>query len=141
MTISGYIDLLDSLEKPETADAALDGLRHIITLRAAVILPYLIPKLTKPPISTFNSKALSSIAEVAGPSLYPHLGILLPCLIEAMQPQPDVGAEVRPAAKDRLLCACTQKLSLTRNSKRPGLTVRGWYYVSRRMACISSLLS
>lgn len=90
-----FSDLLASLENPETADAALDGLRQIITLRASVILPYLIPKLTKPPITTFNSKALSSIAEVAGPSLYPHLSILLPCLIEAMLPQPDSNTEVR----------------------------------------------
>jgi hypothetical protein len=44
-------DLLDELENPEVADYALDGLRHIITLRAAAILPYLIPKLTKPPIT------------------------------------------------------------------------------------------
>ncbi len=43
-------DLLEQLENPEVADYALDGLRQIITLRAAAILPYLIPKLTKPPI-------------------------------------------------------------------------------------------
>jgi hypothetical protein len=44
-------DLLEQLENPDVADYALDGLRQIITLRAAAILPYLIPKLTKPPIT------------------------------------------------------------------------------------------
>lgn len=49
--------------------------------------------------SAFSAKALSSVAEVAGPSLYPHLGILIPCLIEAMQPQPDVAPEELESAK------------------------------------------
>lgn len=39
--LSGLIDILDD---PELGERSLDGLRHIISLRSKVVLPYLIPK-------------------------------------------------------------------------------------------------
>ncbi|KAF9610038.1 hypothetical protein IFM89_019766, partial [Coptis chinensis] len=76
--------LLHALEDSETSDTALDGLKQILSVRTAAILPHILPKLVQPPLSAFNVHALGALAEVAGPGLNFHLGTILPALLSAM---------------------------------------------------------
>ncbi|KAL5712127.1 eIF-2-alpha kinase activator GCN1 [Ranunculus cassubicifolius] len=76
--------LLHALEDDETSDTALDGLKQILSVRTAAILPHILPKLVQPPFSAFNVHALGALAEVAGSGLNFHLGIVLPALLSAM---------------------------------------------------------
>ncbi|XP_062084326.1 protein ILITYHIA [Humulus lupulus] len=76
--------LLHALEDDETSDTALDGLKQILSVRTSAILPHILPKLVHLPLSAFNAHALGAFAEVAGPGLNPHLGIVLPALLSAM---------------------------------------------------------
>lgn len=60
--------MLTQLNSPDQAEAenTLDGLRQVMAIKSRVVLPYLVPQLTSPPV---NTKALSILASVAGEAL------------------------------------------------------------------------
>ncbi|KAI4338617.1 hypothetical protein MLD38_023653 [Melastoma candidum] len=76
--------LLHALEDDESSDAALDGLKQILSVRNAAVLPHILPKLVQLPLSAFNAHALGALAEVAGSGLNLHLSTVLPALLSAM---------------------------------------------------------
>lgn len=74
--------MLDQLGRDDDmAEYALDGLRQVMAIKSRVVLPYLIPHLTAPPV---NTKALSVLASVAGDALARHFNRLLPALLAAV---------------------------------------------------------
>uniref|UniRef100_A0A803KNN2 TOG domain-containing protein n=1 Tax=Chenopodium quinoa TaxID=63459 RepID=A0A803KNN2_CHEQI len=76
--------LLHALEDDDTSDTALDGLKQILSVRTAAVLPHILPKLVQLPLSEFNAHALGALAEVAGSGLNLHLNTVLPALLSAM---------------------------------------------------------
>ncbi|RVX11358.1 Protein ILITYHIA [Vitis vinifera] len=88
--------LLHSLEDDQTSDTALDGLKQILSVRTTAVLPHILPKLVHLPLTAFNAHALGALAEVAGPGLNFHLGIVLPALLSAMS---DDDTDVQKLAK------------------------------------------
>ena len=73
--------MLEQLSDAEIGEFALDGLRQMMAIKSRVVLPYLIPHLTAPPV---NTKALSVLASVAGDALARHFNRLLPALLSAV---------------------------------------------------------
>lgn len=73
--------MLDALADPVNGENALDGLRQVMAIKSRVVLPYLIPHLTAPPV---NTKALSVLSSVAGDALARHFNRLLPALLSAV---------------------------------------------------------
>lgn len=63
------------------AESTLDGLRQVMAIKSRVVLPYLVPQLTAPPV---NTKALSILASVAGEALTKYLPKILPALLSAL---------------------------------------------------------
>ncbi|XP_068667141.1 protein ILITYHIA isoform X2 [Aristolochia californica] len=88
--------LLHALEDDETSDTALDGLKQILSVRTAAVLPHILPKLVHLPLSAFNAHAIGALADVAGSGLNVHLGTVLPALLSAMD---DDDEEVKRLAK------------------------------------------
>ncbi|CAI5465590.1 unnamed protein product [Closterium sp. Yama58-4] len=76
--------LLHSLEDPRTSATALDGLKQILSVRTTVVLPHILPKLVKPPLTEFKAHALGALAEVAGAGMCVHLSTVLPPLLNEM---------------------------------------------------------
>ncbi|XP_076949401.1 protein ILITYHIA-like isoform X2 [Bidens hawaiensis] len=76
--------LLHALEDDDMADTALDGLKQILSVRTAAVLPHILPRLVHLPLSAFNAHALGAVAEVAGAGLNAHLSTVLPALLSAM---------------------------------------------------------
>eukprot|EP00117_Sycon_ciliatum_P034892 scpid3464/ scgid26544/ Translational activator GCN1; GCN1-like protein 1 len=75
--------LLDMLSADgDDATAALDGLQQVMAVKSKDVLPFLIPKLTAPPV---NSRALALLASVAGESLTRHIGRILQALLDAIE--------------------------------------------------------
>ncbi|KAF8017892.1 hypothetical protein BT93_H2950 [Corymbia citriodora subsp. variegata] len=91
--------LLRALEDDQSSDTALDGLKQILSVRTAAVLPHILPKLVQLPLSAFNAHALGALAEVAGPGLNFHLGTVLPALLSAMGGD---DMEVQTVAKEAL---------------------------------------
>ncbi|EEP76014.1 60S ribosomal protein L19 [Uncinocarpus reesii 1704] len=77
-------DLLNLLHTDADADRALAALLTLLTenTRANIILPNLIPTLLANPMTVFNTKALVSLAEVAGGALTRRLPNILNTLID-----------------------------------------------------------
>ncbi|ORY78643.1 armadillo-type protein [Protomyces lactucae-debilis] len=76
-------ELLMMLQSEDKAEAALAALRGMMQARAQVILPILIPTLTKAPLSKFNIRAIASLSRVAGAALTKRLSSLLSCLLDS----------------------------------------------------------
>lgn len=86
--------MLTQLNSPDTAEAenTLDGLRQVMAIKSRVVLPYLVPQLTTPPV---NTKALSILASVAGEALTRFLHKILPALLTALSSAQGTPNEVQ----------------------------------------------
>ncbi|PVD31523.1 hypothetical protein C0Q70_06936 [Pomacea canaliculata] len=73
--------LLEQLVNQSMSDRALDGLKQVMSVKSKVVLPYLVPQLTAPPV---NTKALSLLTSAAGDALTRHLGKILPALMSSL---------------------------------------------------------
>lgn len=78
--------LLSLLRTEDGADNALSALLTLLTetTRSNIILPNLIPTLTKSPISAFNAKALASLSSVAGSAMTRRLPNILNALMDSL---------------------------------------------------------
>uniref|UniRef100_A0A8C1M4J8 GCN1 activator of EIF2AK4 n=1 Tax=Cyprinus carpio TaxID=7962 RepID=A0A8C1M4J8_CYPCA len=74
--------LLKQLENEETSEFALDGLKQVMAVKSRSVLPYLVPKLTAPPV---NTRVLAFLSAVAGDALTRHLGVILPALLSSLK--------------------------------------------------------
>ncbi|XP_026072938.1 eIF-2-alpha kinase activator GCN1-like [Carassius auratus] len=74
--------LLKQLEDEETSEFALDGLKQVMAVKSRSVLPYLVPKLTAPPV---NTRVLAFLSAVAGDALTKHLGVILPALLSSLK--------------------------------------------------------
>ncbi|XP_026840478.1 eIF-2-alpha kinase activator GCN1 [Drosophila persimilis] len=75
--------MLEGLSNPDPliAENTLDGLRQVMSIKSRVVLPYLVPQLTSPPV---NTKALSILVSVAGDALTKYLPKILSALLDAL---------------------------------------------------------
>ncbi|XP_033149137.1 eIF-2-alpha kinase activator GCN1 [Drosophila busckii] len=75
--------MLNGLSDPDplVAENTLDGLRQVMSIKSRVVLPYLVPQLTAPPV---NTKALSILVSVAGDALTKYLPKILSALLESL---------------------------------------------------------
>ncbi|KAK7803834.1 hypothetical protein U0070_027292 [Myodes glareolus] len=74
--------LLKQLDDEEVSEFALDGLKQVMAVKSRVVLPYLVPKLTTPPV---NTRVLAFLSSVAGDALTRHLGVILPAVMLALK--------------------------------------------------------
>ena len=76
--------LLNLLRSDEDADTALSALLTLLNdnTRSNIILPNLVPTLLVSPISSFNAKAIASLAQVTGPAMNRRLPNILNALTD-----------------------------------------------------------
>ncbi|XP_075070961.1 stalled ribosome sensor GCN1 [Mixophyes fleayi] len=74
--------LLEQLDDEEMSEFALDGLKQVMAVKSRVVLPYLVPKLTNPPV---NTRVLAFLSSVAGDALTRHLNVILPAVMSALK--------------------------------------------------------
>merc|ERR1719505_350717 len=75
------LEVFEKLDDPSVAEYALDGLKQVMAVKSKSVLPFLVPKLTTPPV---NTKALAILSSVAGEALIKHLEKILPAMIRAV---------------------------------------------------------
>lgn len=88
--------LLNQLDSDDSENA-LFALQEIMATKADVIFPILIPTLMSPPIDVFKTKALSSLAAVAGSALYSRLASIINTLLQAIIDTEKNGSEAEVA--------------------------------------------
>jgi hypothetical protein len=98
------------MENPDhtVSEAALHGLQQILAVRSALILPSIIPKLSTPPLTPFNARALASIAEVSKEAFNQFLGPIVPILVKRIY---GGDADVSEADVQQLATAAQRILS------------------------------
>lgn len=101
--------LLRALEVEETSAAALSGLKQILSVRAAAVLPYILPKLVQTPLTPFNANALGALAEVAGSGINGYLSTVLPPLVAAMSEEEDELASLTKKAAETVVLAVDEE--------------------------------
>ncbi|KAG8455790.1 hypothetical protein GDO86_001836 [Hymenochirus boettgeri] len=74
--------LLEQLDDEDLSEFALDGLKQVMAVKSRVVLPYLVPKLTSPPV---NTRVLAFLSSVAGDALTKHLNVILPAVMSALK--------------------------------------------------------
>lgn len=84
--------LLAMLDSGEDSENALLALQDIMATQADVVFPILLPKLLAPPVDT---RALASLAAVAGHAVYQRLPQIINTLVDEMKHQ--IPAEAPPA--------------------------------------------
>uniref|UniRef100_A0A8C5HZY1 TOG domain-containing protein n=1 Tax=Gouania willdenowi TaxID=441366 RepID=A0A8C5HZY1_GOUWI len=89
--------LLKQLDDEDTAEFALDGLKQVMAVKSRSVLPYLVPKLTTPPV---NTRVLAFLSAVAGDALTRHLGVILPALLSSLKGKLGTEEEAQE------LCSC-----------------------------------
>ncbi|CCJ29913.1 unnamed protein product [Pneumocystis jirovecii] len=77
-------NLLESLHSNKNAENALEALKELIFVRSQNILPILIPKITKVPLSIINARIISSFAEVSDPNFKYYLSTIINALIDTL---------------------------------------------------------
>ena len=82
--------LLKQLGDKNVGEYTLDGLRQVMAIKSRVVLPYLVPHLTVPPV---NTRALSLLSSVADDSLNKHLAKILPALLQSLSKSLDTENE------------------------------------------------
>ena len=91
-------DLKHGVESPEKAEWALDGLKQLVIVKSRVILPYIIPHLTQPPI---NIHALCKLCSCASTEiLSKHLNRILVTLVNALAGSLEPGEQQDPVTVD-----------------------------------------
>jgi hypothetical protein len=83
---------------------ALNGLIGILSIRSKELLPYIIPRLIKSPISVNHANALAGIAGVTSTTLHMHFHSILPSLISELsecgdEEEKERGDAVRECAR------------------------------------------
>ena len=72
--------LLELLQEDVEKEQVLDGLQQVMAVKSHAVLPMMVPQLVTPPV---NTKALATLASVAGPALNRHLAKVIPALVGA----------------------------------------------------------
>jgi hypothetical protein len=84
---------------------ALNGLTGILTVRSRELLPYIIPRLIKKPITSNHAEVLTGIAHVSGSTLHFHFSTIIPALLEELACiENDDEREQRIRTSSRAVC-------------------------------------
>ncbi|KTW28120.1 hypothetical protein T552_04138 [Pneumocystis carinii B80] len=93
-------NLLDSLYSNKNSKNALEALKELIYVRPQNILPILIPKITKVPLSDVNAKIINSFARVHCPSFKYYFSAIINALVDTLIF--DIDAEIEIEVKNAI---------------------------------------
>jgi HEAT repeat protein len=84
---------------------ALNGLTGILGVRSRELLPYIIPRLIKRPITTNQAEVLAGIARVTGSTIHFHFAAIIPALVYEL-----ADVDGKDETKEQALRLCSRSI-------------------------------
>jgi hypothetical protein len=81
--VPALVDRLDNTD-PASAGLILEGMREILAHASKDVLPYLIPALSKSPLSVFHARALAGLSDVLGAGFQRYVGKVTNAMVDGM---------------------------------------------------------
>ena len=100
---------------------ALNGMTGILSVRSRELLPYIIPRLLKPPMSISHADALSSISAVTRETIYMHFNSIIPTLIMEVSFFSDIDLIENVNSREEAIRQCSR--ALCRNVDTAGVNL------------------
>jgi hypothetical protein len=82
--VPAILDQLGAAASDEENGRALLSVKELLRARPREVLAFLLPRLTRPPVSISHARTLSAVAQVCGPNLHQYTSQLLPLLVDQM---------------------------------------------------------
>ncbi|RYY38971.1 hypothetical protein EON62_00120, partial [archaeon] len=95
--LPSLLAVVENTSDEEASHRAMAGLQAVISVRGKEVLPSLLPKLLRTPITPSHAGALAAVAAATSSVLHYHVGAILPPLIQALAGE-EAGASSEPAA-------------------------------------------
>ena len=92
---------------------ALNGMTGILGVRSRELLPYIIPRLLKTPLTISHADALGSISRATGGTIHMHFSSIIPTLISELASFSDIEDEEREEAVRRCCRAVCHNVDTT----------------------------
>ncbi len=96
-----------------TKTRALNGMTGILGVRSRELLPYIIPRLIKTPLSVSHADALGSISRATGGTIHLHFSSIIPTLISELASFSEVEDKAREEAVRRCCRAVCHNVDTT----------------------------
>lgn len=105
--VPSLIIAMESGELDETARLrALNGLTGILSVRSRELLPYIIPRLIKRPITANHAEVLSGIVRVTSSTIHFHFASIIPALLGELADLDDGDHDKEQATRDCSRSVC-----------------------------------
>eukprot|EP00804_Cyclotella_cryptica_P025389 CCRYP_016513-RD/>CCRYP_016513-RD protein AED:0.04 eAED:0.04 QI:135/1/1/1/0.77/0.7/10/4374/2912 len=102
--------LLVGMESSDDAakTRALNGMAGILSVRSRELLPFIIPRLLKSPISISHADGLSSISAVTSETIYLHFNAIIPTLISEVSSFHGVELSEKEKSREQSIRSCSR---------------------------------
>ena len=87
---------------------ALNGMAGILSVRSRELLPFIIPRLLKSPISVSHADGLSSISAVTSETIYLHFNTIVPALISEVSSFHGVDLSETETSREQSIRTCSR---------------------------------
>jgi len=100
--------LLVAMESEDdvTKTKALNGMTGILGVRSRELLPYIIPRLIKLPLTMSHADALASISGATGGTIHLHFSSVIPTLITELASFSDIDSDEEEKAREESIRLC-----------------------------------
>ncbi|KAL7522340.1 hypothetical protein ACHAWX_007024 [Stephanocyclus meneghinianus] len=87
---------------------ALNGMAGILSVRSRELLPFIIPRLLKSPVSVSHADGLSSISAVTSETIYLHFNTIIPTLISEVSSFHGVDLSETEKSREQSIRTCSR---------------------------------
>lgn len=87
---------------------ALNGMTGILSVRSRELLPYIIPRLLKPPLTISHADALGSMSKATGETIYMHFNTIIPALIMEVSSFSDTEMNEEGKEREEAIRRCSR---------------------------------
>ncbi|KAL7456767.1 hypothetical protein ACHAWC_008242 [Mediolabrus comicus] len=97
-------------EDEDSKTRALNGVTGILSVRSRELLPYIIPRVLKTPLTISHADALGSISEATSQTIHMHFNSIVPTLIMELASFHDVDPDEEGKSREEAVRRCSRAI-------------------------------